>query len=740
MVDTGEHDVIFVRSVRRRTSTNRPFLSKKPSSKCSEKARNQLNSNSADKDMRQLVDKMGSPERPSDPIASTLKRTPKLEKLSYGTATCNADVKPFPSGLISSPLSPDSADVKNVISQYLLSPLSPSASRNSTDIIARNSPCLSSYNRHSLLSPASPVASIDSPDLYGKCSPSQCSDDVESTLLSPTSPATSINSTHVVGRNSPFSDDRDSTLLSLTSPATSINSTDVVGRNSPFSDGRDSTMLIPTSPDASISSSDIDGGSSLSPFLDDRTTSASRSISSTNFGGGKSPSPFLDIRASSVGGSISSTNLGGWKSPSPFLDDRTSSASGSISGTDHGGGNSPSPFSDDADLFLLSPTSSSTSTGSADVSATYAYCSSFRTNKLKSTVDKSARDCSDGVCTNVSSVCTEQSRSRCSKNTSLTQCARVASQPTESTKQDCTCSVAKGFCLTCIANLNNKDAKTVSKDHTKISHPAASSQSTSSMPGQTRSTIISNNMDSSKSTLGETYLTNVTNSSESPQSMTGIPQKLSSSGTSWLHAAVKIECACDITIGPCHSCLVKLDKSRTITTNAGSYQPMPTVTIKQECICDKNTGPCQSQTCVAKLNNADTKVLNRPLATVSDLTARNLANHQSTSIKPNAGAYHSKRTFDYAVSSTSDISIVPSKKQRLAPTTSQPLPSTSGLSSSDMHTDHNLCFGCGILITTGNLSQCLYAHRCCSQCLQEQAKSLLTKSSKVGVLLKTPLN
>ena len=95
------------------------------------------------------------------------------------------------------------------------------------------------------------------------------------------------------------------------------------------------------------------------------------------------------------------------------------------------------------------------------------------------------------------------------------------------------------------------------------------------------------------------------------------------------------------------------------------------------------------------------------------------------------GAYNSKRTFDYTISSTSDTSIVLSKKQRLTPSTCQPLSSTLGLSHLD--TPSHLCYSCGTLVPIQDLSQCPKAHWGCSQCLQKQAKSLLTKQSKVGV-------
>ncbi|KAI0217478.1 hypothetical protein LSAT2_030737 [Lamellibrachia satsuma] len=94
------------------------------------------------------------------------------------------------------------------------------------------------------------------------------------------------------------------------------------------------------------------------------------------------------------------------------------------------------------------------------------------------------------------------------------------------------------------------------------------------------------------------------------------------------------------------------------------------------------------------------------------------------------GAYNSKRTFDYTASSTSDTSIVLSKKQRLAPSTCQPLSSTLGLSHLDTPSHHGLCYGCGTLVPIPDLSQCPKAHWGCSQCLQKQAKSLLTKQSK----------
>ena len=121
-----------------------------------------------------------------------------------------------------------------------------------------------------------------------------------------------------------------------------------------------------------------------------------------------------------------------------------------------------------------------------------------------------------------------------------------------------------------------------------------------------------------------------------------------------------------------------------------------TTSVKLECTCNVKTGLCEA--CITKLE---------------------LSKLKPVSLLPTA--------------STGEDDVVPLKKQRLDSASAQPLPSTSGLSSSDTHSDHNLCFGCGILITTGNLSQCLNAHQCCSLCLQQQAKSLLTKQSKVGI-------
>ncbi|KAI0241416.1 hypothetical protein LSAT2_027767 [Lamellibrachia satsuma] len=118
-----------------------------------------------------------------------------------------------------------------------------------------------------------------------------------------------------------------------------------------------------------------------------------------------------------------------------------------------------------------------------------------------------------------------------------------------------------------------------------------------------------------------------------------------------------------------------------------------TTSVKLECTCNVKTGLCEA--CITKLK---------------------LNKLKPVSLLPTA--------------STGEDDVVPLKKQRLHSASAQPLPSTSGLSSSDTHSDHNLCFGCGILITTGNLSQCLNAHQCCSLCFQQQAKSLLTKQSK----------
>ena len=54
-----------------------------------------------------------------------------------------------------------------------------------------------------------------------------------------------------------------------------------------------------------------------------------------------------------------------------------------------------------------------------------------------------------------------------------------------------------------------------------------------------------------------------------------------------------------------------------------------------------------------------------------------------------------------------------------------------GLGRTDTLTQHNLCFRCGMFAPLSALSVCLAKHRCCSICLQELTKGLLTSKLTV---------
>lgn len=631
----SEHDVIFVRRDRRRTGRNQPFPDK-ISSNLSENASNQPKNDTIEgggKNIHHLVDKLGSPERPSDPGEDTRKITPKVEELSNDPVMWKSDMKVLQSAFNLSPLSPDVKSIANekLSSRHiadLLSPASPGASIDSTDVAGRNSPSPFLDNKgSSMWSPTSPDASKNSTDIARRSFPSRFSD-----LISPASPDACINNTDIDAKHCPshYSDDIDSTVSSPVSPGASIDSTDISGRNSPgpFSDNGGSSLFSPASPDASLDSADL--YEKHSPFHcsnDDSAlsnpTKSMNSIDSDTVVGNFSSSQFVHSNDSSLLSPASPDATknsvdAAWGYFPPRHSSISCSSNASVSGTD--GSNSPPPFSGDG--FSLSPASPGKSVDSADISVTVK--SSFTANNLTSTDDKkSATSLSDGFFTDALSVLTRKSKDK-------TLCTRAPSQLTASMQQVCTCKVTQAMCRTCIANLDNTDAK--SKTSAIISQLTASSHntpSTSFTSGQTRSAII-------------------------------------------------------ITDG---------SKQYVI----GGNRP--------------------------------------PMMTLHHLPA---SSSQIATTRPNTGVPRSKRSFGNAINGTSDSTIVLSKKQRLYPSASQPLhpsasqllPSTSGMSSVDTSIDRNLCFGCGILITTGNLSQCLDNHRCCSQCLQEQAKSLLTKQSK----------
>ena len=599
--DPSEHDVIFVRRDRRRTGSNQPFPDK-ILSKLSENASTKPRNDTAEgvcKNLHHMLDKLGSPEQPSHHGDDKQDGTPQLKVLSNGTVTWNSDMKLHQPASGLPQRSPDAKFIadRKPSSHYitdLLSPASPSTSVDSTDVAASNSPSPFFDNKGSIMwSPASPDASKTSSDIAGRRFPSRFAD----LLFSPASPDACINNTDTKHCPSHCSDDVDTAVSSPVSPGASTDSADVARRNSssPLSDSTGSSLLSPASPDVSQDSADLFGKHSLFHSALSNPCSPTKSINSKD--------------SDTIAGNFSSSPIS----------HSYNSCNASISGTV--GSNSPPSFSSDG--VSSSPASSCTSVSSADISVTVK--GGFTASHLPSSADKK------GGLSHRIGECID----------ALSALKKKVIDTVLASQQDCTCSVTQGMCHTCIANLDNANAKSKTRtcianlDNTKpkISPPTVSSHNTPSMSftsGQTQSTIVINNTDGSKLMLGGT-----TDGNKPPMIVSSI----------MLHT-------------------------------------LPT------------GGPV------------------------------------GAAAKPNTCAPHSKRSLSDAVNGTSYSTIV-SKKQRLHQATSQPLPGTSGTYSTGRSIDHNLCFGCGILITAGNLSQCLDNHCCCSRCLQQQAKSLLTKQSKV---------
>ena len=605
----SEHDVIFVRRDRRRTGSNQPFPDK-ILSKLSENASNKPRNDTTEgvgKNLHHLLDKLDSPEQPSDHGDVKQNDTPQLKVLSNGTVTWNSDMKPLQP---SSGLPHRSQDVKliadrKVPSHYisdLLSPASPSTSIDSTDVAASNSPSPFFDNKGSIMwSPASPDASKTSSDIAGRRFPSRFAD----LLFSPASPDACINNTDTKHCPSHCSDDVDTAVSSPVSSGASTDSADVARRNSPspLSDNTDSSLSSPASPDASQDSADLFGKHSLFHSALSNPCSPAKSINSND----------------------SDTSARHFSS-SPILHSYDS-CNASINGTI--GSNSPPSFSSDG--VSSSPASPCTSVSSADKSATVE-----RANHLTSSADKKS-----GTNHRRIGECIGALLALTKKGTDTV----ATSQQTASAQQDCTCSVTQGMCRTCIANLDNAKAK--SKTHTCIA-----------------------NLDSTK-----------------PKSKT---LTVISPPTVSLHTMPSMS----FTSGQMQSTINKTNGSKLMFDAATTGNKPPTIV---------------------------SSIMRNTLPTGVSLSA---------AAGPNTCVPQPKRSLSDAVNGTSYSTIV-AKKQRLLPATCQPQPGTSGVSNTGRSIDHNLCFGCGILITAGNLSQCLDNHRCCSQCLQQQAKSLLTKQSKV---------
>ena len=268
-------------------------------------------------------------------------------------------------------------------------------------------------------------------------------------------------------------------------------------------------------------------------------------------------------------------------------------------------------------------------------------------------------DTADGACQSRSSV---DYAVKSSTATSV-----ILSKKSEISEAGCTCGETKGLCPPCIGKLNE------------------------SLKGTDATVSLS----ARQSLGGDTVWPNV--------------------------SRIKEECICDVTPGVCRECVAKRDKVETNGTSTSSRYcvgetnttlqaslALPDLNvIKQECTCSETTGVCLA--CASKVHKSrDAEV---GYATGAGLSGSVGTTPQSSTydrgLKTSCGTGQ-KRSCDTVLESVT----VPSKKQRIASSSSQPTATpakTSGL-------DLNCCFNCGSPVTTLPLSQCSNGHRCCMHC------------------------
>ena len=180
---------------------------------------------------------------------------------------------------------------------------------------------------------------------------------------------------------------------------------------------------------------------------------------------------------------------------------------------------------------------------------------------------------------------------------------------------------------------------------------------------------------------------------------------------------IKRECFCDVTPGLCRACVVKRDKAeakgtsirRIGETNTTLQASLPDVSL--ECTCRESTDlVCLS--CVSMANKLGETELVRyatDLSVSGDMTAH--PNTYDRSLKTSCGTGR-KRSCDTVVETVT----VPSKKQRIASTSSQPTTSTAPSKTSGLDWATDCCFNCGRSVTSVPLSKCSTGHPCCMQC------------------------
>ena len=153
-------------------------------------------------------------------------------------------------------------------------------------------------------------------------------------------------------------------------------------------------------------------------------------------------------------------------------------------------------------------------------------------------------------------------------------------------------------------------------------------------------------------------------------------------------SSIKRECTCHLTKDMCDSCVVRLE----------CLKPKQEDAIKLECTCNVTRGLCDN--CIVHLERCKAE----PVSLVR---------------KVEGGAF-------------------PLKRFRLDES-NFPQPCSSRTLDLNEYRCQNVCFACGTLMVVEDLSQCLNAHRCCSECLQKQAKTLLTRQTSKVRNLASPI-
>ena len=175
--------------------------------------------------------------------------------------------------------------------------------------------------------------------------------------------------------------------------------------------------------------------------------------------------------------------------------------------------------------------------------------------------------------------------------------------------------------------------------------------------------------------------------------------------------APKLECTCNETTGLCDNCIVQLERS----------QPEPKPSVKPGCTCHLTKDLCDR--CVVQLERLKPKQEDAPKLECTCNITTGLCDNCIVQLERG-------KAEPVSLVRTVEGGAFPIKRFRLDDS-AFPQPCSSKTLDLNEYRCQNVCFACGTLMMVEDLSQCLNAHRCCSECLQKQAKTLLTRQTKV---------